>query len=125
LRQPDAHRAIDAVGELVLTSPDGVAYRLQGTPDGLILSADRINHLFALRRYQRSRATRETVLDGVHRLVGRADLPVRLYASGVEIARLAPGSRGGLLARAGGLGPAEISLRGLILALLRIRGRPR
>jgi hypothetical protein len=125
LRQPDAHRGIDAVGELILSSPDGVEYRLEGTPGGLMLHADRIGHLLALRRYRRSRASRTAVLHLVHRLVGRADLPVRVHASGVEVARLRPELRGGLMARAVGLGPAEISLRGLLRALLRLRGGQR
>lgn len=116
--QPDLRRGIDAVGEVVLTSPDGVEYRLQGTPSGLILRSASVGHLVALRRYRSSRPARQAALAVVHRFVGRADLPVRVYAAGVEVGRLRPESRGGLLGRLAGLGSAEISLRGLVRALL-------
>lgn len=116
--QPDSQRGIDAVGELVLTSPDGVEYRLRGTPSGLVLRSESLAHLVALRRYRGSRTAREAALSMAHRVLGRADLPVRVYAAGVEVGRLRPESRGGLMGRLAGLGPAEISLVGLVRALL-------
>jgi hypothetical protein len=118
LPQPDLRRGIDAVGEVILTSPDGVEYRLQGTPSGLVLRSAGVGQLVALRRYRKSRTARQAAVSVAHRLVGRADMPVRVYAAGVEVGRLRPESRGGLLGRLMGMGPAEISIRGVVRALL-------
>ncbi len=120
--RPEARPGLDAVGEVILTSPDGIDYRLQGTPSGLVLNARRLSDLFALRRHRRSRTAAKGFLGNAHRIVAHTHLPVRVCASGIEVARLAPSSRGGWIASLTGLGPVDVSLSGVVRALLTSRG---
>lgn len=118
MAQPESLPAsIDVVGELELSSPDGVAFRIRGTGAVVELVVRSIRDLLVIRKVLGGKPFRPRVL-AAQKLGRHGDITIRVCIGSAVVLRLAPESRGNFLAAILGLAPAEVRFGALVRSVM-------
>ncbi len=109
--------SIDVVGELDLSSPDGVAFGIRGRGAAVELVASSFRDLLVVRKSLGRNPFRPWAVSA-QKLVRYGDITVRVVVGSAEVIRLSPHSRGNWLSAVLGVAPAEVRIGGLVRSLV-------
>ncbi len=116
--RPELSLPVDALGGLTIQSPSGVELVLRGEAGVLRLDVGTPSDLLRLFRDLPPRAARRRLSGDACRIGRLADLELAVVLGRREVARIDRSARSHWLARLLGLGPVQLRIRNIAIALI-------
>ncbi len=114
---------VDVLGELSVTSEDGVELRVEGRGDTISMNLPNLGAGRALARHALGLSEGQGAMSKLQAGLRRTDLTIQVNVAGRAVAYLSADSEATMLSKLLGLGAMEVKPMALLAAALRPRGR--